>query len=212
MNDIVKKVLGVIGVVIVAGLGGAAIANTLIEPEIVTVTDTIVEEHMINVPFETIVEVPVIQEVEMPVYIDNENLDLVLDHIYDNDGVIEYLTDDLDDDEVNQIVDRIVFINDIKSLAVAEVEKEFLDLIDKEEFEFNNETIKFDEDDVERVRVRDDADQLIIDSVDFEDSDAEVLVEVRFEQDDVKYIAKCVVEFKDGLVEDLDLESVELRD
>lgn len=212
MNDIVKKVLGVIGVVIVAGLGGAAIANTLIEPEIVTVTDTIVEEHMINVPFETIVEVPVIQEVEVPVYIDNENLDLVLDHIYDNDGVIEYLTDDLDDDEVNQIVDRIVFINDIKSLAVAEVEKEFLDLIDKEEFEFNNETIKFDEDDVERVRVRDDADQLIIDSVDFEDSDAEVLVEVRFEQDDVKYIAKCVVEFKDGLVEDLDLESVELRD
>jgi len=212
MNDIVKKVLGVIGVVIVAGLGGAAIANTLIEPEIVTVTDTIVEEHMINVPFETIVEVPVIQEVEVPVYIDNENLDLVLDHIYDNDGVIEYLTDDLDDDEVNQIVNRIVFINDIKSLAVAEVEKEFLDLIDKEEFEFNNETIKFDEDDVERVRVRDDADQLIIDSVDFEDSDAEVLVEVRFEQDDVKYIAKCVVEFKDGLVEDLDLESVELRD
>jgi len=54
------------------------------------------------------VEVPV--EVIKEVQVDNGNMDLVLDHIYDNDGNIEYLLDDLDDDEIGLIVDRIILL------------------------------------------------------------------------------------------------------
>jgi hypothetical protein len=210
MNDITKKVLGGISIAILAGVAGAGIANTMIEPE--TVIQTMIQEKLVEVPVETLIEVPFETIVEVPVEVDNMNLELVLNHIYDNDGNIEYLTDDLDDDEIGLIVDRIVFINDIKSLAVVEVENEFADLMDKEEFTFGNETVRFDEDDIERVRVKSDGDDLIIDSVDFEDLDADVLVEVKFEQDDVRYLAVCNVEFKDGVVDDIDLESVELRD
>jgi len=150
-------------------------------------------------------------EKEVLVEVDNENLDLVLEHVYDNNGNVEYLLDDLDDDEVDQVVDRIVFVNDIKALAVAEADKEIADLLDKEEYVFNNETIKFDEDDVERVRVQDDDDEVIVSDADFEDGDADVAVEVRFEQDDLKYVALVKVEIKDSEVDDIDLISVEER-
>ena len=210
MNDITKKVLGGISIALLAGIAGAGIANTIIEPE--TLIETVIQEkivtvdNFIEVPFETIVEVPI------ETLVDNGNLDLVLDHIYDNDGSVQYLTEDLDDDEVNLIVNRIVFINDIKSLAVIEAQNEIKDLLDKEDFTFGNETITFDEDDVERVRVQSDGEDLIIDDVDFEDGDADVLVQVKFEQDDVKYLADCTVQFRDGVVDDIDLDDVELRD
>jgi len=151
-------------------------------------------------------------EVEKIVEVDNGNLDLVLDTIYDNKGNVKYLLDNLDDDEVDQIVDRIVFANEIKSLSVSEVESEIKDLLDKEEYVFNNETVKFDEDDIERVRVQDDDDEVKVVDVDFEDSDADVEVEVKFEQDSIKYVANVIVEFRDGSVDDIELSDVKLRD
>ena len=235
MNDITKKVLGGISIALLAGVAGAGISTINSNAQIDNVVTTANEqidalntqlfeqvgvnqeltaniEFLSNMPIivpevvETIVEVPV------ETLVDNGNLDLVLDHIYDNDGSVQYLTEDLDDDEVNLIVNRIVFINDIKSLAVIEAENEIKDLLDKEEFTFGNETITFDEDDVERVRVQSDGEDLIIDDVDFEDGDADVLVQVKFEQDDVKYLADCTVQFRDGVVDDIDLDDVELRD
>ena len=163
------------------------------EIEIETVTETVFESR------------------EVLGEVDNGNLELVLDHIFDNEGNISYLTDDLDDDEVDQIVNRIVFINEIKGLAVAEVEDEFKDLMDKENFIDGNSTILykfFDEDDIERVRVQDDSDEVTVIDPDFDDRDADVEIEVKFEQDDVKYLAVVNVEFKDGEVDDLDLISV----
>ena len=158
------------------------------------------------------VEVEVV--VEKIIEVDNDNLELVLDHVYDNDGSVEYLLDDLDDDEVMQIVDRVVFINEIKILAAKEVKEEFADLMDKEDFTRPNGNVKenfFDEDDIERVRVQDDSDELKVIDVDFEDGDADVEVEVYFEQDDIKYKALVTVEFKDSEVDDIELESVEKR-
>ena len=157
-----------------------------------------------NAPADTI---NVTQEVE----VDNGNLDLVLEHIYDNDGKVNYLLDDLDDDELNQVVDRILFINEIKDATVAEAKAEAADALNKEVYTFaDNSTVTFDEDDIERIRVQDDDDEVVIDSVDFEDSDADVQVTVNFEQDDVKFAADFMVEFKDGEVDDLDL--LEIRE
>lgn len=138
------------------------------------------------------------------VFVDNENLSLVLEEIYDNNGNVEYLTDDLDADEVSQIVDRIVFVNDIKALAVAEAKAEIADLVDKEVV--NGEEL--DDRDVEKIRINDDADEVLIDDIDFDDKDATVIVTGDFKHDDVDYEFEVEVEFRDGKVEDITLLSV----
>ena len=163
------------------------------------------------VPNEVEIEVPsVCPEPEVPdpveILVDKENLELVLDHIYDNDGKVNYLLDDLDDDEVREIVDRIAFINEAKILAADYVEAEMADELDKEELG----DVVFDEDDIERIRVKSDAEDISVDDIDFEDSDANLLVSVDFEQDDIDYNAVFDVKIKDGLVDDMELVSVDL--
>jgi hypothetical protein len=210
MNEKIKKIAGLGLTGLVALSAGFGIGAYTIEPETIVINDTIVktvevpvvETHTVEVPVETIVEV------EKEVFVDNGNLLVVLEHIYDNNGEISYLTEDLDDDEVELIAERVIFINDIKKIASDYAKEEFVDLIDKEEFG----DVVFDEDDIERVRVQDEDDEIVIDNVDFEDKDADVKVSIRFEQDDVKYLAGVIVEFKDGEVHDMDLDFVEVRD
>lgn len=183
---------GVAGLV-VGGFGGAM----LVEPEVITETNIIYEN--VTVPME--------------IEVDNGNLDFVLEHIYDNDGQVNYLLEDLDDDELDLIVERIIFINDIKFIAGEYVATELADELDNLEFTLADGTIvTFDEDDIERVKVYDDDDELIIDYVDFEDSDAKVLVTARFEQDDIDYEVDFEVEFRDGEVDDIDVLEIRERD
>jgi len=136
---------------------------------------------------------------------------IVLDHIFDNDGNVEYLVEDLDDDEINEIVDRIVFINDAKVLAAEEVKDELADVLDGEEFELaSGDTIEFDEDDIERIRVKDDDDEIFIDNFDFEDRDTDVIVTAKFEQDDIDFEADFKVEVEGNEVDDIEI--VEIRE
>ncbi len=209
-----QKVQAVVGSVFVglAGLGGGFVLDN---PEPIYVDKVVTQEKLVTVevpvPFEQIVEVEKLVEVpvEVPVEIevDSDNLQMVLDHIYDNDGKVCYLLDDLDDDEVDQIVERIDFINSAKKLAVDAVKDEGVDLLDKEEID--GEVL--DEDDIDRFKIYDDDEDIEIEDVDFDDSDADVIVQARFEQDDIKYKATYNVEFKDGEVDDVDLVSIELR-
>lgn len=161
-----------------------------VEPEVVIEENTVYEDR------------------EVTVEVDNGNLDLVLDHIYDNKGDVEYLTEDLDDDEVAEIVDRISFINDVKVLAAEEVKAEAIDLLHKEDVG----DVRLDEDDIERLRIDGDADEIELDDVEFEDLDADAFVNARFEQDDVKYEALFRVEIKDGVVDDIDLVELGLKE
>jgi len=202
-----KKITKVFAVAAGAMLLGAGIAGCTTQPTPICEPEVIEKEVPVEVQIETIVEVPVEVEVDSP------NLGLVLEHIYDNDGDISYLTDDLDDDEIELIVDRISFINEIKDLAVKEVDKEIADLVDDEVYTFaDNSTVTFDDDDIERIRVQDDADEIIVEDTDFEDSDAELTVTVKFEQDDIKFEADVSVEFRDGEIDDLDLIEIRERD
>ena len=141
------------------------------------------------------------------VAIDNGNLDLLLDTIFDNKGEVAFLTEDLDEDELDQVVPRINFANDVKALAVAEAKAEIADLVNKETVD----GVLLDEDDVERVRVQDDDDEVILSDIDYDELDADATLMVRFEQDDIKYEAEVTVEVKDGEVEDIDLNSINLR-
>lgn len=114
MNKETSKKIKAIGMVALAGVTGAFVgAFAFPVTNEVTITNT---EYITETVTEEIeVEVPV--EVEKIVEVDNENLATVLDFIYDKEGNVEYLLDGLDDDEVDQIVDRVVFINDAESLA-----------------------------------------------------------------------------------------------
>jgi len=224
----VLKVAGAIGAgaLLIAGgaLGTGIVKNDTIQEQAAQISqlqlnnsklsDNIVDLNNAEPVIEYVdKEVLVNNTVEVEVEVDNGNLDLVLDHIYDNKGDVSYLTEDLDDDEVNEIVDRLIFVNEIKVLAAEEAKSEIKDLLDKEEFTFNNVTVKFDEDDIERVRVQDDDDEVIVgEDIDFEDGDADVEAEVKFEQDSIKYVANVIVEFRDGSVDDIELSDVKLRD
>jgi hypothetical protein len=198
-NTNVKKLAmaGAVALGIVAG----GFAGAYIFPN----TETIVVEKIVNntieVPVETIVEVPYNVTVEKIVEVDNGNLDIVLQEIYDNNGRVQYLLDDLDEDELDLIVDRIAFVNDIKALAVAEVKSELFDEVDR----MIVDGVELDEDEMERLRIDDDLDEINVADIDFEDKDAKLEITGTFEQEDVKYSYKVEIEFKDGEVYDFDV-------
>jgi hypothetical protein len=202
-----KKVIamGLIGLI---GLGtGGMVGSALFPREVVKVETNTVTEY-IEVPVEVVKEVfvdKVVVDKEV-VEVDNGNLQLVLDSIYDNNGNVEFMIDDLDEDEMGMLVDRMIFVENVKDLAVKEVRENALDELDKE---YVNGT-RLDDRDIEKLKVYSDAEDVSVEDIDFEDFDADVRVKVRFRQDDVYYNAWFVVEIKDGEVEDLELDTIEI--
>ncbi len=199
---------------IISGLAVAALTGTLIgafafpQTEIVTVEKIV--NQTVKVPVvvtevktvEKLVEVPI--NITKEVFVDNEKLDEVLQHIYDNNGDVEYLTDDLDDDEVVLIADRVIFVNEMKKLAVDAISDELFDELDRETYNISGSDVTFDEDDLERLRTDDDEDEITVTDVDFEDEDIKLTLTGTFEQDDVRYNYEATVEFKDGRFDELD--------
>jgi len=137
---------------------------------------------------------------------DNSVLNSVLNHIYDNDGNIEYLIIDLDDDEAFKIPERVVFIDGIKQIAVDSIRAELFDEIDKRILVDvdNNITIILDEDEMTRLRIDDDKNELIVDVTDWEDLEGTVAVTGKFKQDDYSFTFSCDVVFEDGEYDELD--------
>ena len=159
---------------------------------------------------EIIKEVVVEKTVEVPgLEVDNGNLDVVLQHIYDNEGSAEYLTEDLDDDEISSIVSRIEFINSIKSEAVSFIKSDLFDELDKFDVIYNktaNLNITLDEDEMKRLKIDDRDYELIVNVEDFEDGEAIVTVTGTFEQDlnstSIKYSFVADVEIDEGEADD----------
>lgn len=197
-----KKTIAVGAVALVAGAAGGALLSPAKVVEVPVEVPVNVTEFINNT-----VEVPVevVKNVTVEVPVDNGNLDSVLDHIYDNNGNIEYIVEDLDDDELDKIVDRVVFVNEAKKLAVDAIEADLFDELDGEVFD----EVEFDEDDMERLRIDDDADEISVNDVDFEDRDIELTVTGSFEQDDVKYDYEALVKLKDGEYDEI--ESIEVN-
>lgn len=204
-----KQILKV-GVAVLSGaalLSAGAIAGVQLFPVEVTKETVkevpVIQKEIVTVEKNVSVPGPTV-EVEKIVKVDNGNLDIVLNEIYDNDGSVEYLVDDLDDDEVSQIVDRIVFVNDIKSIAVAEVKSELVDEVDG----MNVSGVILDDDDISRIKVNDDSDEIVVEDLDFEDKDGTVIVTGTFENDEVKYDYTAEVTIRDNKVEDIDFDVV----
>jgi hypothetical protein len=185
-------------------LGGGMVAGATFFPTEIPVTQikyqTIEVEKEVPVEVEKIVEVEkVVKEIEIVEVKDEATVRLLLEHIYDNDGNIEYLIEDLDEDEIDAIVDRIMFVNDIK----AEAENIVTSKLFKELDRYVVDDVKLDDRDMRRLRL--DKDGPTIEVLDFDDKDADVKVSGTFQHDGDKYSFEVLVLFEDGKYDDLEI-------
>lgn len=181
-----KKVLGcaIAGLVgISAGIGGSIMLMP--SPEPIVEYETVIVNNTVEVPFEIIKEV----EVDKVIEVDNENLGLVLDTIFDKDGNVAYLTEGLLEDEVDQIVDRIVLVNEFELTAENLVKRSFAR-------ELAYQFPLYDARDVQRLVI--DSDETVASNIDFMQKDADVSLEVEFRYDGKLYSADVAVEFVGG--------------
>lgn len=179
----------ILGGILVGGVGGGLIFND---------NDTIDKLTADLATANTLEPTTVTEYIEVEV--DNGNLGIVLEHIYDNDGQVEYLTEDLDDDEINQIVDKVIFTNEVRKLAVDAVRADLYDEVDK--LVVGNVTL--DEDELKRLRIDDDQDELLFEIDDWADRDATVHVTGTFRQDDDTFDFELDAVFEDGEFDDFD--------
>lgn len=176
-----------------------SIFSVIAFPRVVEVPGPI--DHKIT---EVIKEVPV--EVEKIIEVDNGKLTDILNFIYKENGKINYLLEDLDEDEAEKITDRVEFIFNTKLLAVDYVNSEALDELHKEEIN----GLELDKRDIKRIKTLSAFEDIEVDYVDFENNDALLIVIMNFEQDKVKLQADFEVEFEDGLP--VDIELLDLRE
>jgi len=140
-------------------------------------------------------------EKEVIVKVDNGNLALVLETIYDNDGDVEYLLDGLYDDDLDLIVERIVLTNDMKAEAENIIKANFIKELDRQH--------GFDKRDVSRVKL--DSEDTTIGNIDFKykDSDVATIVEFRFEGN--IYVSEVELSFYNGKAQIMNIVSVNLK-
>lgn len=201
-----------VGAMALAGmvLFGAGMAGGFMLDQPQVVEKIVKEEVVVPGPVEY-VEVPgpvttVTETVYEQVEVLPESVEGLVEYIVDENGDLSALDlDRIEDYGFDEMVSQYAFITESKLMAADYVKRELADELDKYDF---NATVKFDEDDIDRVRVDADLDELVISDVDYEDMDADVRVRARFEHDDVDYEAYFDVEIKDGSVDDIELVSV----
>jgi len=195
-NKVIKA--AVLAGIVLASAGVGAIAHGLMAEPVIVEKPV---EKIVNQTVEVQVPVEVIKTVEVPVevtvekLVDNGNLQLVLDELYDSEGSVEYLTEDLDENEVSQIVDRLVFKTESEALAEALVKQTVVEYIDDEENIFKTGDLEdFSDKDVYSVTV--DSDDTEFEAVDFDDKEATVFVEakLRMDNDDDKKTVYVIAE------------------
>jgi meiotically up-regulated gene 157 (Mug157) protein len=190
-----KKIGALVGVGLVASLGAGVAIGSQAFPN--TITEEVVVKEIVTQTVEVPVEV--ITEVIKTVEVDNENLGLVLQTAYDADGDLSIYTEDLFDDELDQVVDRIIQVNDWKSEAENTALSQFSRELDRQH--------DFDRRDVTRVKVE----ETSISGIDFKNKDAVVTLEVEFRYDSQLYTADVEVEFYDGKALPIVIDNVVLK-
>lgn len=201
-NDKVKMG-GAIALGSLAVFGVGMLAGTEAYPQIEYVEINNTETIMINNTETIIQEVPVVEYVinETIKEVDNGDLNEVLEFIHDEDGDVGYLTNGLFDDEVNEIVDRVILVNEFKDRTENIVKSSFVRELERQE--------GFDKRDVKGIRV--DSDDITVNSVDFSDLNAELeaIVEFRYDGDLYEAIVKSEFFDNDALV--IEIQSVTLQ-
>lgn len=194
INWTLVLLVAVLALLVGGFVGAKAFPNTITQYKNVTV-DKIIE-----------VEVPVEVEVE------SEDLQIVLNYIYDNDGELADLDiTSLDDDEISLITERIVFVNEAKVIAISAIKTDLFDELDNEVyFDGTSDEVKFDEDDLGSLRIDDEDDEITVDVNDFDEGEAVVTITGTFKQDGVKYQFSADVELEDNEADEVLINSVTL--
>ena len=145
------------------------------------------------VPGETIIEYV---DVEKPVevLIDNGNLDLVLNFIYNNNDM-EFITQDLDEDEINEIVERIVLLEDVASQVKSFVYSNLAKELEKQ--------LDYDRRDVSKIKIDEDTIKFINNECDFKYEEFLVELEVEYRYDKVYETKKVEIEFYNNRVRNI---------
>lgn len=216
MNKKTNKIVALgLGGLLVLGTGGA-LGALLIPREVPGPVQTVVQvqdasAEQLQAAFadgvasvEPVVQIQTVTETKT---VQSEDLPTVLEYIYNENGNIEYLLSDLDDNEIGLIVDRIVMVNDFKSLAIQGVQKDLFKELDDEIVG----DITLDKKDMEKLRLNDNADEITVDDIDFNDQDATLVITGVFKQDDSKFDFEAEVSIRDGEYDDLSVTSVTLQ-
>lgn len=181
--------LGIVGASVLAG--SQLFPKTVVEE--VIVTKVVYEDVIVEVP--TIVEVPVEVEKEVIIEVDNENLALVLKYVYDEEGNLEFLTEDLFEDELDIIVDRILLVEEVKSVSVNNALSNFARELEKQH--------DYDRRDVSRVKLVKDSVEFVKDSADFKYSEFEIKLSVEFRYDSSVEEKEVLVKYYNGKVRNI---------
>jgi len=177
------------------------------EVEVVNPVNTELADSVTSLTADNIALEDEVVSAQEAVAVTKANLDTVLTEIYDSDGEVEYLTDDLDEDEISEIVDRVNFKNDVMTLAEDLVSKEGVEYMDDEDFFDIEELEDFNDNDVVYLKI-DSEDTETVD-LDFDDEQAEILVEAKLKVRDgddkatVRAIFEC--EYDEGDLEIVDV-------
>ena len=192
-TNVLKKVGAValgLGIVGASVLAGASLFPKEVEVPY-PVPYPVVEYQ--TVPGETIIEYV---DVEKPVevLIDNGNLDLVLNFIYNNNDM-EFITQDLDEDEINEIVERIVLLEDVASQVKSFVYSNLAKELEKQ--------LDYDRRDVSKIKIDEDTIKFINNECDFKYEEFLVELEVEYRYDKVYETKKVEIEFYNNRVRNI---------
>ena len=187
----IKKVLKTGAIAAVAGLSLVGCAQ---EP----VFETKIE--YVDVPVEVVKEV----EIEKIVEVEVESAEAIAfkEYVEEAEGDLTELYDETSRDV--DIADVIVFDLDMRALALAEVEAELFDELDREV----TGGVTLDEDEMEDLEIDSDFDEVIRTDLDFSREEATYNITGEFKHDNDDYEFEVEVELEDYEVEDFTIVSV----
>lgn len=164
----------------------------------------IVDKDNLIAELEAVEPVVEIEYKENPI---NQELLDSFDFLAEFPELSEAILDDLDDDEGELIPARIALLKDVHAKFVDYIKEELADELDKEEF-YN---VTFDEDDVEKIKVYDDLEDIeSFEANDWKEKDFDIALKVKVEHDDEDY--KFIVSANYDADEFEDFEIAELEE
>jgi len=191
----IKNIVKAVGITAIAGLTLVGCAQ---EPQIIYVNKEVVVEK------ETIkyVNVTVFEEVEKVVEVQSPLLGQVLEYLDELEGDAQTVYDE--SDSIEDLASIMVFDFDNRKLAVDVVDDDLADELDH--MIVNGTTL--DEDDIKRIRIDDDFDEITLVDMDFEDEQVTYNITGTFEQDNDKFDFVVEVEMENYKEDDFTIISV----
>lgn len=205
--------LAIVALVIGGAIGAVAFSTTELVPvkgdEIVIDLTPEQYEEAFNDGVKSVIVTPPTYITEL---VESDDYIIVYNYMYDMNGDMTELMEDLDDDEISLLGMRVLEINDAKALSVVETEDELFDELDRESIDVDEEEFFFDEDEMSKLRIDDDLNEISVLDSDFDNHEFMIGLTGTFKQDDTYFTFEVEVEIEDGYVDSFEVVDVSVRD